>query len=135
MITLNVVEARMRRQKICEREVENYLHKDNIIDKIPYLRKFKEEQFLFGIYQSPTKWTVLSVGFLFAAYNDEPFALEITEHADKIHNYFANGNKFKSDALLDTGQRIWMQSPGMHCTFQNMLLMLQELPKGIRLKS
>jgi len=57
MITLNAVNARIKRQQIEKQAGESYLSPSDIRDRVGYFQKDFDEQFLFGIYDSPNKWT------------------------------------------------------------------------------
>ena len=131
MITLNVAYARMKRQKIEEFAGNCFLHRDNIVEKIPYLQAHKKQQFLFGIYNSETKWTVLSVNFLYAAYEDKITTLRLDTETDKIYNYFSiEENDFSSDICLKDGRCIWMKSQALSSLILNIMLMLEKIPCG-----
>jgi len=135
MLTLNAVFARMKRNKIKEFAGNSYLHSDEIMQKIPFLKAHKDEQFLFGIFESETKWTVLSVNFLFAAYGKERAILRLDTEANKIFNFLSDeeDNAFFSDVWLTDGTRIWMKSPEFCSLVLNLVLMLEKVPCGVRL--
>jgi len=133
MITLASVYARMKRQKIEEFASGCFLHRDDIIEKIPHLKAHKDQQFLFGIYNSEKKWTVLSVNFLYAAYENDWTALRLDTETDKIYNYFSE-NDFSSDVQLKDGRRIWMKSPELSSLVLNIMLMLKKIPCGTLLE-
>ncbi len=131
MITLNVAYARMKRQKIEEFSGECFLHCDDVVEKIPRLQAYKDQQFLFGIYNSEKEWTALSVNFLYAAYEDELSTLRLDTETDKIFDYFSiEDNDFSSDIQLKDGRRIWMKSPDLASLVLNIMLMLKEVPCG-----
>jgi hypothetical protein len=135
MITLNAIEARLKRQKIRELSGESFLEKKSIVSKIPFLETYDDQQILFGIYESEGTWTVLSVGSLYASYDYSTVVLKLETEGDRVHDYLGKeGNNFKSDVELDDGKRIWMKSVGVSCAIQNIILMLQEIPYGTTLK-
>ncbi|MGD8914071.1 MAG: hypothetical protein PVI97_15985 [Candidatus Thiodiazotropha sp.] len=129
MITLNAAYARIKRQKIEEFAGDCFLHRDDVIEKIPDLQAYKNQQFLFGIYYSETKWIVLSVNYLYAAYESDLTILRLDTETDKIYNYFKI-NDFSSDIHLKDGRRIWMKSPDLSSLVLNVMLMLQKIPCG-----
>ena len=135
MLTLNAVFARIKRNKIEEFAGKSFLHRDKIVQKIPFLKPYKDEQFLFGIFESETKWTVLSVNFLFASYAEECVNLRLDTEADKIFHFLSekDDNAFSSDVWLSDGTRIWMKSPEFCSLILNMVLMLKKVPCGVRL--
>ena len=135
MITLNAVNARIKRKKIEEEAGDSYLSPSDIRDRIGYLREHCDEQCLFGIYDSPNKWTVLSVKKLYACYGGDPFYLVLNKDAEKIHGYSRRaGRKDFIDVELADGRKIWMKTVGLSCSIQNMILMLQNLPDGVHLE-
>lgn len=135
MITLSVVKARMKRKRVKEIAGESFIAPERIVALIPFLEEFRNEQFLFGIYNSPKVWTVLSVRRLFGCYNGPPFSLIINKRAREVHNYVERAEtKHVVDVVLNDGNRVWMKSVGMSCLFQNMLLMLQDLPDNVVLE-
>ena len=135
MITLGAVKARMKRKQIKQIAGENFIEPERILALIPYLERFRNEQFLFGIYESPRVWTVLSVRYLFGCYGGDPFSLRIRERANEVHTYVQQaGTKMVSDVRLRDGNTVWMKSVGMSSLFQNMLLLLQDLPDDVVLE-
>ncbi len=111
MITLSAVYARMKRQKFKEFSAANFLHRNDVIRKIPDLHSFIHQQFLFGIYHSEKKWTVIIVNFLYAVYEGDWATLRLDTETDKIFQYFSiENNDFSSDIQLKDGRRIWMKS-------------------------
>jgi len=135
MLTLNAVYARMKRNKIEENAGDSFLHRDEITQRIPFLRAYKDEQFLFGIFESETRWMVLSVNFLFAAYGEERAILRLDIEANKIFHFMSEeeDNAFSSDVWLTDDTRIWMNSPEFCSLILNMVLMLKKVPCGVRL--
>ncbi|MCO7225789.1 hypothetical protein [Pleionea sp. CnH1-48] len=133
MITLNAVFARMRRQKIEEFSGEFFLCGDDVIETIPSLRRYEEQQFLFGIYFSEERWTILSVNYLYALCDKRFSTLRLDEEADIVCNYFCN-NDFSSEVHLDDGRSIWMKSPELSSLILNLMLMLKKVPCETRLK-
>jgi hypothetical protein len=135
MITLNAVNARIKRKKMEEEAGESYLSPSDIRDHIGYLREHFDEQFLFGIYDSPNKWTVLSVKRLYACYGGDPFYLVLNKDAEKIDEYSSRaGRKDFIDVELADGRKIWMKTVGLSCTIRNIILMLEKLPDNAHLE-
>src|SRR5215831_7668187 len=135
MITLNAVNARIKRQNIERQAGKSYLSQSDIRDRIVYFREDFNEQFLFGIYDSPNKWTVMSVRKLYACYDGDPFYLVLNKESEKIHEYsWRAGRKDFIDVELADGRKIWMKTVGLSCSIQNMILMLQNLPDGVHLE-
>lgn len=134
MITLNAACARIRRQKIEEHAGNSFLHPDDILKEIPYLAKYKDQQFLFGIYSSASRWTVISVNYLYAAYDGEMAIVRLDTETDKIYKYFSV-NAFSSEIHLTDGRRIWMKSPELSSLILNVLQMLQKVPCGTILEN
>jgi len=135
MITLNAVNARIKRKKIEEEAGESYLSPPDIRDRIGYLREHFDEQFLFGIYDSPNKWTVLSVKRLYACYGGDPFYLVLNKDAEEIHEYSSRaGRKDFIDVELADGRKIWMKTVGLSCAIRNIILMLENLPDNAHLE-
>ena len=135
MLTLNAVYARMKRNKIEDKAGSNFLHRDEIVQRIPLLKAYKDEQFLFGIIESKTKWTALSVNFLFAAYGDKRAILRLDAESNNIFHFLSDkeDNTFSSDIWLSDGTRIWMKSPELCSLILNVVLMLEKVPCGVRL--
>jgi len=135
MITLNAVNARIKRKKIEEEAGESYLSPSDIRARISYFREHFDEQFLFGIYESPKRWTVLSVKRLYGCYGGDPFYLALNKDAEEIDEYSSRaGRKDFIDVELADGRKIWMKTVGLSCTIRNVMLMLQRLPDGVHLK-
>jgi hypothetical protein len=135
MITLNAANARIKRQQIEKQTGESYLSSSDIRDRVGYFQDDFDEQFLFGICDSPNKWTVLSVKKLYACYGGDPFYLVLNKDADKIHEYSRRaGRKDFIDVELADGRKIWMKTVGLSCSIQNIILMLQELPDNAHLE-
>jgi hypothetical protein len=131
MITLNVAYARIKRQKIEKFAGGCFLHRDDVIEKIPYLQAYNDQQFLFGIYNSEKKWTVLSVNYLYAVYENGLTTLRLDTETDKVYKYFSiEGNDFSSDLHLEDGRCIWMKSPELSSLILNVMLMLKKIPCG-----
>ena len=135
LISLNAVEARIKRQKIREFSGDSYLEKESIVSRISTLGAYSDQQYLFGIYDSEDTWTVLSVTSLYASYKQKQVTLNLVNEAYKNHDYFGqDGNKLKSTVELTGGARIWMHSVEVSCGIQNIILLLQKLPPRPRLK-
>lgn len=129
MTTLKMIKGRIRRKLVKELSGDNYISGDEILESIPYLQQFSDEQFLFGIKDSVNKWTVLSVNKLFAQYHGDPFSITLNDDADKIHDFYGKeGHKHKVDVVLDEKQRIWMKSEALSYSIQNIVMHLQKLP-------
>lgn len=134
MITMSAVFARMKRQKIEEFAGSCFLHREDVVEKIPSLQAYGEQQFLFGIYSSE-KWTVLSVNYLYAAFKNSHAILRLDTETDKIFDYFSvEDNEFSSDIHLQDGRCIWMKSPELCQLVLNIMLMLKKVPCGTELK-
>ncbi len=132
MITLSVINARVRRQKIAEQAGDQFVPRDEITNRIRNLQKFPLHQFLFGIFDNNDKWTAISVRSIIGCYDGDISELKIQNEADKFHDFFGqSGGKEKSDVFLTDGRRFWMKSVGISCSFQNIILMLQNLPNDI----
>ena len=135
MITLNAVNARIKRKKIEKQAGESYLPSSDIRDRIGYFREVFDEQFLFGIYDSPNKWTVLSVRRLYACYGGEPFYLVLNKDTEEIDEHARNvGRKDFIDWELPGGRKIWMKTVGLSCSIRNIILMLEKLPDNAYLE-
>lgn len=133
MITLNAAYARMKRQKIEEFAGNHYLHRDDILSKIPKLRPVNDQQFLFGIYSSEEKWTVLSVNFIYACYDKKLSMLQLDIQTDQIYGYFSE-NDFAADVHLSDGRSFWLKSSDFSQLFLNIILMLKKVPCGVLLE-
>ena len=135
MITLSAVNARIKRQKIEEGAGDSYLSPADVLDRIGWFRRDFDEQFLFGIYDHPNKWTVLSVNKLYACYGGDPFYLALNKDADKIDEYSRRaGRKDFIDVELAEGRKIWMKTVGLSCSIRNIILMLTKLPDNAHLE-
>jgi hypothetical protein len=137
MITLNAANARIERQQIEKQAGESYLSPSDIRDRIGYFQEDCDEQFLFGIYYSPNKWTILSVKKLYACYGGDPFYLVfvLNKDAEKVDEYSRRaGRKDFIDVELADGRKIWMKTVGLSCSIRNIILMLQELPDNAHLE-
>ncbi len=134
MITLNAVHARMRRQKIEEFAGTNYVPGSDVLKKVPYLQKVAGEQFLFGIYCSEKKWTVLSVNYLYAAYDGQYSILRLDTETQTIFRYFSDESDFCEHVSLKDGRRIWMKSPEFASLMLNLMMMLEKVPCGTALE-
>jgi len=135
MITLNAANARIKRQNIEKQAGESYLSPSDIRDRIVYFREDFHEQFLFGIYDTPNRWTVLSVKKLYACYDGDPFYLVLNKKAKEIHEYSRRaGRKDYIDVELADGRKIWMKTVGLSCSIQNIILMLEQLPDNAHLE-
>jgi hypothetical protein len=122
----------MRRQKIRDTAGDSYVAAEDVLERFPRLKSFKNEQFLFGVQRDGETWTVLSVRYIFASYGGELYSLRVNEWTEKIFDNVGRAQtKMVSEIVLDDGKRIWMPSVGMCSAFQNMLLMLQKLPEDI----
>lgn len=131
MITLNVAYARINRQKIEEFSGENFVHRDEVVAKIPQLETYKDQQFLFGIYSSEKNWTALSVNYLYASCKGELSTLRLDTETDKIYDYFSvEEHDFSSEVYLKDGRCIWMKSPDLCSLVLNIMLMLKKVPCG-----
>lgn len=132
MLTLNVIKARIRRQKIAEMAADSFLSPESIRDKISYLKNVNDTQFLFGIYDTPKKWTVLSVTKLFGCYNGEPFEFVMSLECEKIDDFIHEQNKKDFiNIVLKDGRTIWMKSVGLSCAIRNVMEMLRVLSSDI----
>lgn len=135
MLTLNAAIARVKRQKIEEFAGESFVHRDEVVKKIPNLKGCQGQQFLFGIYYSEGYWTVLSVNYLYASFDGELATLRLDTEADKIYDYFGvEGNDFSSEIHLKDGRRFWMKSPELASLVLNIMMMLKNVPCGTVLK-
>ena len=135
MITLNAVNARIKRKQIEKQAGESYLSPSDIRDRIGYFGEHFDEQFLLGIYDSTNKWTVLSVKRLYACYGGDPFYLVFNKDAEKIDEYSRRaGRKDFIDVELADGRKIWMKTVGLSCSIRNIILMLEELPDNAHLE-
>jgi len=134
MISLSVIDARVRRQKIDEQAGSDFVSRDVIRSRIRVLENFPNQQFLFAIYQNENRWTAISVNKLIGCYDGELSELRIQGEAEKVHDFFGEtGGKEESDVQLTDGRKFWMKSVGISCSFQNIMLMLQDLPEAITL--
>lgn len=134
MISLSVIDARVKRQKIAEQAGDDFVSRNIVRSRIGALEKFSEQQFLFAIFQNETRWTAISVNKLIGCFDGELSELQIQGEADKIHDFFGETwGKEKSDVELADGRKFWMKSVGISCSFQNIMLMLQNLPEAISL--
>jgi len=133
MMALSTVHARMKRKKIEEFAGNEYLHVDNIQEQIPCLKNHNEEQFLFGLYSSAEIWTVLSVNYLFAAYEGSFATLRLDTETDTVYEYFQE-NDFSSQIHLEDGRSIWVKSPELCSLMLNVMLLLKKIPCGTQLK-
>lgn len=133
MITLSSVYARVKRQKIEEFAGEYFLSRNDIVEKIPSMNSHKDQQFLFGVYHSENKWTVLSVNFLYAACDSGFTTLRLDTDTNTIYNHFIE-NDFSGDIHLKDGRHIWMKSPELSSLILNIMLMLKTIPCGTLLK-
>jgi hypothetical protein len=135
MITLNAANARIKRQKTEKQAGESYLSSSDIRDRIDYFREDFDEQFLFGIYDSPNKWTVLSVRKLYACYGSDPFYLVLNKDTEEIDEYARNvGRKHFIDWELASWRKILMKTVGLSCSIRNIILMLEKLPDNAHLE-
>ncbi|MEO9517087.1 MAG: hypothetical protein ABJH45_08235 [Paracoccaceae bacterium] len=134
MITLGVIDARIKRQKISDQAGAQFVPREEVKSRISALRGHKDSKFLFGIFEDNDKWTALSVESLIGCYNGKLSELNLRTEADLFHGFFGqDGGKHKSDVLLNDGRKFWMKSVGISCSFQNIILMLQKLPQDITL--
>ncbi|MDD7973852.1 hypothetical protein [Roseinatronobacter alkalisoli] len=134
MISLSVIDARVRRQKIAEQAGNDFVSRDVIRSRIRVLENFPKQQFLFAIFQSEARWTAISVNKLIGCYDGKLSELQIQGETEKIHHFFGEvGGKEKSDVELADGRKFWMKSVGVSCSFQNIMLMLEGLPEAITL--
>ncbi|HHL43968.1 MAG TPA: hypothetical protein ENJ42_10140 [Hellea balneolensis] len=135
MLTLNAVYARMKRNNIEDCAGDSFLHREEIVQRIPFLKAYKNEQFLFGIYKNEAKWTVLSVNFLFASFDEDQAILRLDTDANKIFHFLSekDDNQFSSAVWLSDGTHIWMKSPECCSLILNMVLMLKKVPCGVKL--
>lgn len=134
MITLNAAQARIKRQKIEQFAGSSFLPQSEILDRIPQLRNHAEQQFMFGIYDTKTRWTVLSVNFLFAAFGNKQSSLQLDVDTRKVFNHFSSGgNDFSSEFILPDGRQVWMKSAELCSLILNVMLMLEKVPCGTRL--
>lgn len=132
MITLSVAQARIRRAGIQELAGDCFLSAEEILETIGHLDEFKEEQLLFGVYSSSSRWTVLTVRKLLFCFDEEPQALILNRDAEEIHRFYGTaGNKHAVDTVLLDGRKIWMKSVGLSSGIQNIVLMLQRLPDEV----
>ena len=129
MISLNFALARAERKGIEKFAGEHFLPRDSILEKIPYLRTHKDQQFLFGIYDSGEKWTVLSVCYLYASYDGQLATLRIDNETSSVFKYYRE-NDFSDNANFDDGRQIWMGSPELSQQILNVMLMLEKIPCG-----
>ena len=130
MISLGIIGARVKRQKISEQTGVQFIPREEVMHKIKALREFTGRQFLFGIFESDNKWTALSVDSVIGCYDGALSELNIQTEAEIFHDFFGqDGGKYKSDVFLNDGRKFWMKSVGISCSFQNILLMLQKLPE------
>ena len=132
MISLNAAHARVRRQKIEEFSGEYYIPPEAVLDVMPFLNEYKEQQFLFGIYESEQKWTVLSVNFLFSKNGNEISTLRLDTGTSEVFSFF-QANDFASDIRLKGGRELWFMSQELSSLILNIMLMLQKVSCGTRL--
>lgn len=125
----------MRRQKIEEFAGTNYVPASDVLSKIPYLQEFADEQFLFGIYDSEQRWTVLSVNNLYAAYDGQYSILRLDKETQTFFRYFADESDFSEHAFLRDGRRIWMKSSELSSLMLNLMMMLEKVPCGTALET
>ncbi|WP_444925419.1 hypothetical protein ACJJI4_12935 [Microbulbifer sp. TRSA002] len=129
MITISAANARVKRQKIAEFAGDSYVSPDNVVKRIMHLKSFKDQQFLFGIYQSEAVWVALSVSDLFTAYDGKIEVLRLDTETAKVLDHYRK-NDFSSVADLVDGRRVWMGSPTLCQLILNVMLMLQDIPHG-----
>lgn len=130
MITLNAVQARIRRQKIELLAGNSYVPASNVASKIPYLHKASRKQFLFGIFDSEQRWTALSVSHLYAAYDTRYSTLQLDAETQTIFRYFSEESDFCESVFLRDGRCIWMGSAELSSQILNLMLMLEKIPCG-----
>ena len=134
MITMNVAFARMKRQKIEEFSEQNYIPASEIVDKIPGLVEYSDQQFLFAIYDHPERWTAFSVNYVFSVCEGQFSILQMDTETDLIYKYFSiEDNNFASHVYLKDGRKIWMKSESLCALVLNVMLMLQHVPCGTRI--
>ena len=134
MITMNVAFARMKRQKIEKFSERNYIPASDIVDKIPVLAEYSEQQFLFAIYDNPERWTAFSVNYVFSVCEGQFSILQMDTEMELIYKYFTiEDNDFASHVYLKDGRKIWMKSDDLCSLVVNVMLMLQHVPCGTRI--
>ncbi|MGU3401540.1 hypothetical protein ACLBWS_17710 [Brucellaceae bacterium D45D] len=132
MLTLDAVFARIHRNKLEDIAGDCFLNNEEIIRRIPSLKRHSSAQWLFGIYEDEQKWTVISVNKIFFRYKSTPQCISVENSTKSIFKHFSFNN-FNDTAVLDDGRIIWVQSESFAQVFLNILLMLERLPRGAKL--
>lgn len=135
MITLDAVKLRIKRKKIKELAGECFVSSCEIKQKIPLLRVYSDEQFLFGFFCDEQKWTVISVRHVYFCFGREMEVLELSEDFGLIDEFYRHeGTKEKVDIELSDGRTIWLKNLALSFATHNILLMLKKLPQATVLK-
>jgi hypothetical protein len=135
MITIDIIEARIRRKRIKQNSGDNFIDRDRVLAELPALATYGDQQFLFAIRKTDKIWVALSVRHLFYSYDGEVKRLDVRTESNLVHRFFSSeGNKFAHEVILPDHGRIWMHSDKVSSGIQNIMLLLEDLPDDMPVK-
>lgn len=129
MVSLNAVYARISRNKIEPIAGEIFVHRDSVLETIPEVREYKDQQILFGLKNGDRQWTVISVNYIYSKIDGELSVFQIDDDHGKLWDYFSN-NDFSDLVKFEDGRVLWLGSSSVCQLILNLTLLLERVPCG-----